>query len=224
MFEAAFASLHQILTPPFRSVLYKSLGLTLLLLALAWAGLDKLALSMVVVDHPLLHTILTFATGAGLVIFLAFLIGPVSILVSGFFIDDLAAHVEQEIYPAGLGGRPVPTATAVGMTLRFALLSAGVNLVALMLLLVPGVNAMAFFLANAYLFGREYFAFAATRFRSPVDADDLRQHNMLRIFLAGLLIAGFVATPGLNLLTPMFATAFMVRMHKMLSPDLIAAR
>ncbi len=126
--------------------------------------------------------------------------------------------------PLELGGRPVPTATAVGMTLRFALLSAGVNLVALMLLLVPGVNAMAFFLANAYLFGREYFAFAATRFRSPVDADDLRQHNMLRIFLAGLLIAGFVATPGLNLLTPMFATAFMVRMHKMLSPDMIAAR
>jgi len=43
---------------------------------------------------------------------------------------------------------------------------------------------------------------------------------MMRIFLAGLLIAGFVATPGLNLLTPMFATAFMVRIHKMLSRDL----
>ena len=33
-------------------------------------------------------------------------------------------------------------------------------------------------------------------------------------------IAGFVATPGLNLLTPLFATAFMVRIHKALSPDL----
>ena len=26
-------------------------------------------------------------------------------------------------------------------------------------------------------------------------------------------------TPGLNLLTPLFGTAFMVRVHKMLSPD-----
>ncbi len=222
MFEAALASLRQILTPPFRAVLYKSLGLTLLLLALAWAGLDKLALSMVLVDHPLMHTILTFATGAGLVIFLAFLIGPVSILVTGFFIDDLAAHVEREIYPGGRTGRPVPPATAIAMTLRFALVSAFVNLIALMLLLAPGVNAVAFFLANAYLFGREYFAFAATRFRSLREADDMRQRFALRIFLAGLLIAVFVATPGLNLLTPMFATAFMARIHKMLSPELAA--
>ena len=36
MFEAALAALRQIMTPPFRAVLVKSLGTTLLLLALAW--------------------------------------------------------------------------------------------------------------------------------------------------------------------------------------------
>ena len=113
MLEAALASLRQILTPPFRSVLYKSLGLTLLLLALAWAGLDKLALSVAVVDHPLLRTLLAFATGAGLVVVLAFLIGPISILVAGFFVDDLAAHVEREIYPAGRVGKPAPPLDAL---------------------------------------------------------------------------------------------------------------
>jgi CysZ protein len=41
MLEAALASLRQILTPPFRSVLYKSLGLTLLLLALACSSAQK---------------------------------------------------------------------------------------------------------------------------------------------------------------------------------------
>jgi CysZ protein len=219
MLEAAVASLRQILTPPFRSVLYKSLGLTLLLLALAWAGLDKLALSVAVVDHPLLRTILAFATGAGLLVALAFLIGPISILVAGFFVDDLAAHVEREIYPAGRVGKPAPPLDALMMTLRFSLVSAVVNLVALLLLFVPGVNAVAFLLANAYLFGREYFALAATRFRSPAEADDLRQHNSAKIFFAGLFIAGFVMTPGLNLLTPLFGTAFMVRIHKMLSPE-----
>ena len=165
MFEAAIASLRQILSPPFRAVLFKSLGLTLLLLALVWAGLDRLANTFVAVDHPLLHTILTFATGAGLVILLAFLIGPISILVAGFFVDDLAAIVEREIYPGGRIGKPMPQLAALMMAMRFSLVSAGVNLLALLLLLVPGVNAIAFFLANAYLFGREYFALAATRFR-----------------------------------------------------------
>ena len=197
MLEAAIASFRQILTPPFRAVLYKSLGLTLLLLALAWVGLDKLALSVAVVDHPLLRAVLVFATGAGLVFALAFLIGPISILVAGFFVDDLAAIVERGIYPEGRVGKPAPAFEAVMMSLRFALVSAAVNLVALMLLFVPGVNAIAFLLANAYLFGREYFALAATRFRPPAQADDLRQRNAGKIFFAGLFIAIFVMTPGL---------------------------
>ncbi|HMK90547.1 MAG TPA: sulfate transporter family protein [Methylocystis sp.] len=222
MLAAATDSLRQILTPPFRAVLYKSLGLTLLLLLLAWAGLDKLALSVVVVDHPLLHSVLAFATGAGLIVLLAFLIGPISILVAGFFVDDLAAIVERGVY-AGRVGTPAPAAQAMTMALRFSLVSLGVNLIALLLLLVPGVNIVAFFLANAYLFGREYFVLAATRFRSRRDAEDLRAHNSFLIFIAGLFIAVFVATPGLNLLTPLFATAFMVRVHKLLSPDLARA-
>lgn len=219
MFEAALAALRQILTPPFRSVLYKSLGFTLLLLALVWAGLDRLALSIVVVDHPLLHGALVFATGFGIIFALAFLIGPVSILVSGFFIDDLAAIVEREIYPEGRVGKPAPHVEALRGAIRFSLVSLGVNFVALLLLLVPGINVAAFFLANAYLFGREYFNLAATRFRGLAETEALRQRNAFQLFVAGLFIAIFVATPGLNLLTPLFATAFMVRVHKMLSPE-----
>ncbi|BDV37474.1 sulfate transporter family protein [Methylocystis bryophila] len=223
MLDAAFDALRQIPTPPFRSVLLKSLGLTLLLLALAWAGLDRLALSVVAVQHPLLHSILAFATGFGIVFALAFLIGPVSIFVAGFFIDDLASVVEREIYPAGRQGTPAHHVEALRSAIRFSFVSLGVNLVALMLLLVPGINLIAFFLANAYLFGREYFMLAAMRFRGGAEAEDMRSLNSLKLFIAGLFIAIFVATPGLNLLTPLFATAFMVRVHKMLSPDLAAA-
>jgi CysZ protein len=219
MLEAALAALRQILTPPFRSVLFKSIGLTLALLALMWIALDKLALSFVIVKYPWLQAALTFATGAGLVMILAFLIAPVSILVAGFFLDDLAAIVEREVYPAGVEGRPLPAAQALGMSLRFALVSAGVNLLALTLLFVPGVNAIAFLLANAYLFGREYFALAATRFRPAGEAEDLRSRFSPQLFFAGLFIAGFVSVPGLNLLTPLFGVAFMVRIHKMFSPE-----
>jgi CysZ protein len=217
MLHTAYAALLQILTPPFRKVLFKSLGLTLLLLALVWAGLDRLASSYLLVDHPLLHAILAFATGAGLILFLAFLIAPLSILVAGFFVDDLAEIVEREIYPPGVVGRPLSAAQNLSMTLRFSLVSLGVNFGALLLLLVPGVNAAVFFIANGYLFGREYFALAATRFRTPDETDDLRRRHGVTLFLTGLMIAGFVATPGLNLLTPLFGVALMVRMHKTLS-------
>jgi CysZ protein len=217
MLEAALAAIRQILTPPFRNVLYKSLGMTLVFLVLAWVGLDKLALSYVVVNHPWLQTALALATGVGLVIILAFLIAPLSIVVAGLFLDDLAEHVEQEVYPDGRTGRALPAGQATFMALRFAAVSALVNLLALLLLFVPGVNAMAFLLANAYLFGREYFFLAATRFRSIREADEMRRRFGPQLFFAGLFIAGFVAVPGLNLLTPLFGVAFMVRVHKMLS-------
>jgi CysZ protein len=217
MIEDAVAALRQILTPPFRAVLWKSVGLTLLLLALAWAGLDKLAVSYVAVSHPWLNTILTIATGAGLFIFLAYFIGPLSLLVAGFFLDDLAEIVERDVYPDARVGRPISIAQAMGMAVRFALVSAVVNLFALLLLLVPGVNAIVFLLANGYLLGREYFALAATRFRSLGETEDLRRRYAPQLFFAGLLIAGFVAVPGLNLLTPLFGTAYMVRLHRTLT-------
>ena len=97
------------------------------------------------------------------------------------------------------------------------MLSIGVNLVALILLFVPGVNLVAFVGANGYLLGREYFELAAMRFRPADEARAMRQHFRLTVFLGGLIIAGFVAIPLLNLFTPLFATALMVRLHKRLS-------
>ncbi len=219
MFDAALAALREILTPPFRVVLYKSLGATLLLLALAWVGLDKLALSYVMVSHPWLQMTLTYATGVGLFFALAFFLAPISMVIAGLFLDDLADIVEADLYAPSQRGRPVPAGQAVWMGLRFALLSAIVNFFALLLFFVPGINAAAFIFGNAYLFGREYFLFAATRFRSLREAEELRRRYAPQLFFAGLFIAAFVMTPGLNVLTPLFGVAFMARVYKMLTPE-----
>ena len=101
--------------------------------------------------------------------------------------------------------------------MRFAGLSILVNLIALALLFAPVVNIVAFLGANGYLLGREYFELAAMRFRMPDEARAMRRAYGLRIFLAGLIIAGFVAIPILNLCTPLFATALMTRLHKRLA-------
>lgn len=219
MIDDAVAAFAQIFTPPFRAILAKSLALTIALLILVWFGLDRFVASFIHVQAPWLATTLSWAVGLGLVVVLAFLVAPVASLVAGFFLDDIAAIVERDIDPAGPPGRPAPAGVAALFALRFAGLSIIVNLIALALLFAPGVNLVAFLGANGYLLGREYFELAAMRFRPPAEARAMRRHYALRVFLAGLIVAGFVSIPILNLCAPLFATALMTRLHKRLTAD-----
>ena len=195
----------------------KSLALSAALLALSWIGLDRLALSLAPLEPPWLATTISLLVGLGLLAGLMFLAAPVSSLVAGFFLDEIAAHVEREIDPAGPPGRPAPVVASALFALRFAGLSLLVNLIALALLFVPGLGVVAWIGANGYLIGREYFELAAMRFRSATEARAMRRHYAIPVFAHGLLIAGFVAVPVLNLLTPLFATALMARLHERLS-------
>jgi CysZ protein len=217
VFDAALAAAAQIFTPPFRKVLFKTLALTLALLALAWGGLEKLlvaALALpIAAPYPFVTAILSFVGGVGLFIGLAFLVTPVSFLVAGFFFDELAEHVEIELDPAG-AGRAMPLGDAAWVAVQFAALALAVNLVALLLLFVPGVNALAFFGANAYLFGRGYFELAALRHLPAPEVARLRRANEPQLFVAGLVMAAMLAVPFVNLLTPLFGTAFMVRLTR----------
>jgi CysZ protein len=217
MIEDSIAAFAQIFTPPFRKILLKSLALTIALLILIWLGLDRLAAAFIPVATPWLTILLSVLVGLGLIVGLAFLVAPVASLVASFFFDEMAGIVEREVDPLGEPGRPAPAGAAALFALRFAGLSILVNLIALALLFAPGVNLVAFLGANGYLFGREYFELAAMRFRPAAEAQAMRRHYAFRIFLAGLIIAGFVAIPILNLCTPLFATALMTRLYKRLA-------
>jgi CysZ protein len=83
--------------------------------------------------------------------------------------------------------------------------------------LIPGINLIAFYLGNGYLLGREYFELAAMRHMPPDKAKQLRRANRVTVLLCGLIIAAIASVPILNLITPLFATAFMVRIFKGLS-------
>ncbi len=214
MFDAALAAASQIFSPPFRKVLWKTLALTLALLALTWIGLHQLIVAALVLPYPWLTTVLSYVSGAGLVVGLAFLVTPVSFVVAGFFFDELADVVERDVAPGEPPGRALSLNDAIWVGLKFSAVALIVNLIALLLLFVPGVNAVAFFGANAYLFGRGYFELAALRYLPLAEVDKLRSMNELRIFLAGLMVAGMLAIPFLNLLTPLFATAFLVRVAR----------
>jgi CysZ protein len=217
MFQDAFDSFSDVFSRPFRRVMAKSLALTAAALALAWFGLDRLALSLVPIGPAWLATAISLAVGLGLLAGLMVLAAPVSSLVAGFFFDEIAACVEREVDPEGPPGRPAPALEAAMFALRYTGLSALVGVIALVLLFVPGLGLVAWIGANGYLLGREYFELAAMRFRSASEAREMRRHYALLVFAHGLLIAGFVAVPLLNLLTPLFATTLMVRLHKRLA-------
>jgi CysZ protein len=224
MIQDALDAFVQIFTPPFRATLLKSLALTIGLLIIVWFGVDRLLVSFIGFGPPWLSTTIAILAGLGLFVGLAFLIAPITSLTAGLFLDDIALIVEREIKPAGPLGRPVPPGTSALYALRFAGLSILINLIALALLLAPGINVFAFLAANGYLLGREYFELAAMRYGSLEDAQAMRRRFGLQVFVAGLLIAGFVAVPLLNLFTPLFATAFMTRLHRRLSAEGTFAR
>jgi CysZ protein len=217
MLRDAIAAFEQILSPPFRSVLWKSLALSLALLVLGYVALAKLGSGQIVTPWPWLDTWIAIALGFGLFIGMSFLVAPVSALVAGFFLDDLAEIVERVVSPHHLG-RPLANAQAVWLATKFAALSLLVNFFALILLLVPGINLVAFIGANAYLLSREYFELAALRYRPLEEVRALRARHSTYLFICGLFIAVLVSIPGLNLLTPLFGTAFMVRVHQRIAP------
>ncbi|MFS8049107.1 sulfate transporter family protein [Rhizobium sp. BR 314] len=225
---AARLAFENLFAPETRSVFWKVLGLTLLALAIVWFALRGAFNSFVL---PWLQSFmpatadwtgwltlfLAIFAGIALALAMALLISPVTALIAGLFLDDVADVVEKRDYPSDAPGTAMPIAAAMKSSLRFLGVVIVGNIVALFLLFIPGVNLIAFFLVNGYLLGREFFEFAAMRFRSPDEAREFRVKYALTVFLAGLVIAAFLAIPLLNLLTPLFAAGMMVHLHKLIS-------
>jgi uncharacterized protein involved in cysteine biosynthesis len=228
MLDAAFKALAQMFSPPFRAVLLKSSGLALALIALIAIGLQRLMswLATAGADWaesilgPGAHTLLSMLTwviaiaaGLGVIVGSIFLMPAVTALVGSFFVDEIALEVERTHYPAHVGHPPPPLRSAL-QGVKAALLALLVYLVALPFLLLAGFGAVIFFLATAYLLGREYFELAAMRHYPVMEARDRRRAHQGTVFLAGLLIAAFVSVPIVNLATPLFGMALMVHVFR----------
>jgi CysZ protein len=239
MLDAAVKALSQILSPPMRSILWRSIGLALVLIVVLAVGLQRLLSWFATSGEvwleaalgPGFHTplnilawIVSIAAGLGVVLGAVFLMPAITSLVASVFVDDVAEHVEREHYPAERPGAALPAGVAITEGVKTAALTILVYLIALPFVFVAGAGFVAFFVATAWLLGREYFELAAMRFRLPAEAKAMRKQHAATVFTAGLVIAAFVSIPIVNLATPLFGMAFMVHMHKRLSgprPELI---
>ncbi|MCJ2015509.1 sulfate transporter family protein [Methylobacterium sp. J-076] len=220
--DSAAAALRQTLSPALRGILWKSLGLTLGILALLWLGLTRFVQAFQASHHissqyPILDSLAYYLAGFGLFVALAYLMPAISIVVAGFFLDDAAEIVERTDFPGDPPGQAMPFGISMLYALRFAGLTLLVNLVALVIFFVPVIGVAAFFGANAYLLSREYFEMAAARFRRIDGAAQMRRAHATRTLLAGCLLAALMIVPVVNLITPLFGIALMVHLHKRLT-------
>src|SRR5215469_8673991 len=182
MLDAAIQALLQMFTRPFRTVLLKSVGLAIALLALLVILLYRLltwlttsgqtwaeGLLGALAHGPLaiLGWFVWFALSFGLIAGAIFLMPAVTALVASFFADEIANTVERTHYPLDPPGVAVPLGRAP-------------------FLLFAGFGAALFFVATAYLLGRQYFELAAMRFHSAEDAKMLRRVHAMTVFIAGL--------------------------------------
>ena len=211
MIGAFGKTLSQIFSKPFRSILWRSLGMTLLLLVtLGAVGLwgtgyiPNLGIGWA-------DTIIDVLIDAAVIVGLIFLVIPVTAIFIPLFLDEVGQAVEERHFPASIGPRKQGIIEGLWLGIKGLFVLLAVNLVALPLVfLLPGFGFVIFLVVNGFLLGREFFEAAAVRHYAPAQIKQLRKRHSGRVFVAGMAVAALLAIPIVNILVPLFGTAFMV--------------
>lgn len=227
MIAALVKALAQLGDRRLRAVVWRGAGVAAVafavLWALSWWGVDQagtVAADRLAADGLWRQAIevLVGVGGFAAVLVASFLLFPAVMgLAQMLFLEDAAARVEARHYPdlPATGGQPLWAGIRDGLAL--AVVTVAANLVVLpVYLLLPFLNLVVFYALNGYLLGREYFELVAGRRMARADVQRLRRRHRGRVAAAGVPIAIMMTIPGLNLLAPVVATAFMVHVFERL--------
>ena len=214
MFSALVKAINDVTSPELRTVLWKSIALSIALFAGLWFGIEYLISTLTLMSWPWLTTTLQLATGLSLFAAFFFLMAPVTALFAGLFQDSICAKIEARHYPQELKGIPLSLTAGLSTAVQFAIIALAVNVVVLPLVFFAGFGIIIIFLANAYVISREYFTLVAARYMPVKEAAALRHENALRIFVAGLIPGALSLVPFINFVTPVFATSYFLHLFK----------
>lgn len=216
----------QLSDPRFQRVLWRGVGLSLLLLGasaaallwlLAWALPDTVALPWVG-EIGWLDELAGWAAVPVLLLASVVLMVPVASAMTSLFLDEVAEAVEVRHYPGLPPARSQPWGEAVrdaAGAFGVVLLANGLALVAYFLL--APIAPLIWVGLNGFLLGREYFQVAALRRNPPKVAARLRRRHGLRIWLAGCVMALPLLVPVLNLLVPTIGAAAFTHLYHRLA-------
>ena len=224
-------AVQQLLDPRLRRVLLfstaGSLGIFVLLWIVVWWAIGTVhweefwGLSWLVEAFPSIASVLGGIAFTAIMLAVTFLFFPAVItIIAGFFLEEVVQAVEARHYPGEPAPRPQTLTEILTITLKFALIVAGLNLlflpIYLLLFLVPPLNIILYYLLNGYLVSREYYELVAFRQLEPRPARQLRRFYRGRMLFAGMILVFFMTIPIINLFTPVLATAFMVHIYQSL--------
>ena len=214
MFPAIANAFRQLSDPATRKVLWRSLIATAAAFAALIFAVEWLISRTRIFEWATLDLAADILGGVGAVVISILLFPAVAMAVMGFFLEDVAAAVEAKYYPHLPAPRVQSVSEQVITGLKFAGVTAGLNLLALplfaILIFLPPLNLILFYGLNGILLGREYFELVALRRMDPRAAQAVRHVFAGGLLLAGILITFLSTIPFVNLLTPVVATAFMV--------------
>jgi CysZ protein len=202
--------------PKFRRVLWRGLGLTIVLLIAACLlvnfGINQLLSSAwaanLIGDQSWLGALINIGGVLFTIALSIWLMVPVTSAIIALFLDEVAQAVEARHYPH----LPKQTATKlqdqilVGIRFLGILLLANVGALILSMI-VPLLAPFVFWATNGYLIGREYFQMAAMRRMPRAQAQELFQRHQGSIWTAGILMAIPMSIPLVGLFIPILGAA-----------------
>jgi len=202
--------------PKFRRVLWRGLGLTIVLLIAACLlvnfGINQLLSSAwaanLIGDQSWLGALINIGGVLFTIALSIWLMVPVTSAIIALFLDEVAQAVEARHYPH------LPKQTAaklqdqilVGIRFLGILLLANIGALILSMIL-PLLAPFVFWATNGYLMGREYFQMAAMRRMPRAQAQELFQRHQGSIWTAGILMAIPMSIPLVGLFIPILGAA-----------------
>lgn len=226
MFTDFQKALSQLGDPRFLRVVGLSLALSLGLLVAVYAGLVAVIDWVVPATVSLpwvgeiggLETLLSVGSVFLMIGLSIFLMVPVAVLFSGFFLEDVVRAVEDRHYPGLPPATPLKLHDSMMDALNLLGLMIVANLFALVLYLLAGpFIPLVFWAVNGLLLGREYFSLVAMRRLGRQGAKQLRARHAAEVWMAGALMAVPLSVPLVNLFIPLLGAATFTHMFHRLT-------
>lgn len=225
MFQDIQTAISQLNDRKFRSVLLRSIGLTIILLVANYFGFTYLLDWWIpeTITLPFIGEItwlsqfLSYSGPIVIVILSVFLMFPVASIFVGFFLDDIADAVESEHYTHLPQAPRIPWFEALIDAIKFTIILVLANFGALLIyLFIPLLAPIIFWVVNGHLLGREYFQLVAARRLGATEATKLRKRHSGVIWLTGILMAIPLSIPIINLIVPILGVAtFTHQFHRL---------
>lgn len=218
MIHAFFLSLGQLFDRPILAVFVKSILLTLVLFAASsvglWLGMHALAdwIAAWLGGWSGSEAFADIATIVLVIFFHWLMFRAIAVAVIGIFADEVVAAVERKHYPgAHAQAIDVPLGRSIAMGLGSAVRLIAINLLLsplYLILLVTGVGtAIAFFLVNSWLLGRDLGDMVAARHMPRGELRRWRGRTSISRFALGAVGTGLLLVPILNLVAPVLGAA-----------------